>query len=73
MASAKTVILCGPQGSGKTMMAQQTAAKYGCAQVVDGWDEKQPLTPGAMHITNVVPRSWPADVLVLGNLSTGAG
>ena len=71
MASAKTVILCGPHGSGKTATAQQTATKYGCTKVVDGWDEKQPLTPGALHITNVVPRSWPADVLVLGNPSQG--
>lgn len=50
----KTTILALPQGYGKTSMASALADKLGCTSIVDEWNPKVPLTPGALHLTNMV-------------------
>jgi hypothetical protein len=50
---AETVILSLPQGSGKSLQAPQLAYVFGCTSVVDEWHPGQPITPGALHLTNV--------------------
>lgn len=51
---AKTAILMLPQGSGKTLLAEDMAARLGCAWVVDGWVESVPLMAGALHLTDAM-------------------
>ena len=58
----KTAILTLPQGYGKTSIAHQFASRLGCTSVVEEWSPSQPLTPGALHLTN-------APVLVGGTTS----
>jgi len=52
-AQAKTAILSLPAGSGKTTIAARLAAFLGCRQIVDEWSPTQPITPFALHLTNV--------------------
>lgn len=47
-----TVVIVGPQGCGKSTNAQKLADAYCCNKVVDGWTWGQPLTRGALHLTN---------------------
>lgn len=55
----KTAILSLPQGSGKTLLARDLAARLGCRAVVDPWCEDMPLLQGALHLTHL-----PVDDLV---------
>ena len=48
----KTVILCLPQGFGKTRLAGVLAAELNCQTFVDDWRAGLPLVPGALHLTN---------------------
>lgn len=56
--SLKTVILTAPAGWGKTTQAQALQAEFGCKSLVDPWSPTMPITPGAMHLTNVPPRHF---------------
>jgi hypothetical protein len=51
-----TVIIYGPPRSGKTFNSEQLRHDYGCSSVVDGWQQGDPITPGALHLTNAPPR-----------------
>ncbi|WP_170067358.1 hypothetical protein [Malikia spinosa] len=43
-----------PQGAGKTILADALADRLGCTSVVDDWDHRMLLTPGALHLTNIL-------------------
>ena len=47
-----TVIVTGPQGSGKTLVAEKLRARFGCAAVVEDWWPGTSITPGALHLTH---------------------
>lgn len=52
LANAVTVIVHGPPACGKTRYKQQIAAHFGCAAIVDEWDERRDnLIEGALHLT----------------------
>lgn len=51
---AKTAILSLPAGWGKTTMAPALAAFLGCTKIVDEWNPTQPITPFALHLTNML-------------------
>jgi hypothetical protein len=53
VAPLKTAILSMPQGSGKTRICEQLAARLGCATVIDEWHPRWPMREGALHLTNV--------------------
>lgn len=44
-------IVYGPQGCGKTQHAKVLCARFGCESIVDDWAPGQPLTDGALHLT----------------------
>lgn len=46
-----TVIVHGPQGSGKTTSGEQLAEMFGCTEVVDEWMPQDALKTGALHLT----------------------
>lgn len=62
--SLKSIIFSAPQGWGKTRHAGKLKAELGCLSVVDEWRPGQPVTDGALHLTNVplVSREVPGDV-----------
>lgn len=60
-----TVVMVGPQGFGKSLMAPQVMREQGCSHVVDEWLDTQPLQPGALHLTCEMPRNLPAGVKVI--------
>lgn len=60
-----TVILYGPQGSGKTLTVEKIKDAFSCSGTVDEWREGASLTPNAIHITNAVPKTLPAGVIFL--------
>lgn len=51
----RTVIVYGPQGSGKSQAAARLQQRMGCVSVVDGWTPEQPLKPGALHLCQQRP------------------
>lgn len=58
----KSLIIVGPQGSGKTKNAAAFLRAFGCSQVVDEWDGMSPLKGGDLALTNVeqfpIPRGF---------------
>lgn len=50
--SLKTVIVNLPPESGKTVLAEQLMARFGCTSIVEEWCNRDALTPGALHLTN---------------------
>lgn len=56
----KTVILYAPQGWGKSTHAELFRLAFGCESVVDEYAPQDPLTPGALHLTNCVPTESPS-------------
>ncbi len=59
----RTVLIHGPQGCGKTTYAEQFAKALGCKEIVDDWDaERDPITPGALHLTHGFPIGLPRHV-----------
>lgn len=66
--SPRTVILSAPQGWGKTRNAETLRQEQGCSRVVDSWNpNSDPVTPGALHLTNMHPADWQlAATLALG-------
>jgi hypothetical protein len=47
-----TVILCGPEGIGKSRHASVLASLLRCGNIVDEWDGRNALQPGTLAITN---------------------
>jgi SpoVK/Ycf46/Vps4 family AAA+-type ATPase len=48
-----TIILHGAQGAGKSLVAAAVARRLGCTSLIDGWDGKQPVSEGALVVTNL--------------------
>lgn len=49
------VILHGPQGCGKALLAPLVARRYGCTRIVDEWSGTAPLCDGDLAVTNTPP------------------
>lgn len=48
------LIVSGPQGCGKSRLAQEIAQHFKCSRVVDGWDGLSPVPePGDLLLTQV--------------------
>lgn len=54
MSNAPTVIICAPQGAGKSRNAKALQALFGCSCIVDEWDGVSELPPGALALTNAL-------------------
>ena len=52
VAHPPAAVLWVPQGVGKSTVAREVAKAIGCIAIVDDWRPGQPLTAGALHITN---------------------
>ena len=50
-----TTIIYGPQGSGKTTLAETLATHFKCSQVVDEWDGESELAEDTLALTSVAP------------------
>jgi hypothetical protein len=55
MSEPRTVVVCAPQGAGKTKYAEALRAMFGCSSIVDDWDGESPLPAGALALTNSMP------------------
>jgi hypothetical protein len=53
-----TVVVHGPQASGKTQNAERIRKAYGCKSVIDGWEWGQGLVKGALHLANGFPPAY---------------
>lgn len=42
---------------GKTTQAEELRREFGCSKIVDGWNGRDELKPGALHLTNIHPSS----------------
>ncbi|MCS3467414.1 DNA polymerase III delta prime subunit [Pseudomonas sp. JUb42] len=51
----KPLIVVGPQGCGKTQLAQTMAEFFGCEHIVDPLESHDPLPSGTLALTNVEP------------------
>lgn len=51
----KAVVFSAPVAWGKTRNAKALMKEFNCTKVVDNWDPLQPMTPGALHLTNIDP------------------
>jgi|TARA_Y100001001_G_scaffold154252_1_gene168836 hypothetical protein len=60
----RTIIIYAEQGKGKTSNAERLRAHFGCSQVVDAWAVGEPITRGALMLTN--------DSAVLAGVPAGA-
>ena len=47
------IIVCGPQGCGKTTIAVALARQLGCTRIVDDWDGKMRLAKNALALTSI--------------------
>lgn len=48
----KTIIITGPQGSGKTLNSQKLAQHFGCNLIIEEWDGVSPCPKGSLVLTN---------------------
>lgn len=52
--AARTIVVHGPMGCGKTTNATRLAAHFGCRQIVDDFDpNRHPIKRGALHLSHV--------------------
>jgi len=49
----RIVIVSGPQGCGKTQVAEGLREVFDCERVVDEWNGKTELQPGDVAVTNL--------------------
>lgn len=42
-----------PQGAGKTRNAEALRVMFGCSHVVDDWDGRSPVAPGALVLSSM--------------------
>lgn len=68
MNEATTVIVYGPQGSGKTINRRVLAARFGCEAIVDDWTPVRRMSRGALHLTCVSPHCIPRRQLASAHL-----
>lgn len=54
--SVGPVIVCVPQGAGKSQHAEALRSMFGMRCVVDGWDGRSPLPNDVLALTN---QPWP--------------
>lgn len=74
-----TVILFGPQGTGKTRHAEALRLRLGCVRIVDEWFG-EPLLPGDLALTNmslldlqrVNPQHLPAGTQLVSHIHIAA-
>ncbi|MFA7278619.1 MAG: hypothetical protein WC100_00825 [Sterolibacterium sp.] len=59
-----SVIIHGPQACGKSRNAKALAAHFNCSRIIDDWNERLPLLPDTLMLTNEAPIEV-KDVLVL--------
>ncbi|WP_397452510.1 ATP-binding protein [Pseudomonas sp. NA-150] len=50
----QALIITGPQGSGKTTLAEQMCKFFEKTQIVDDWNGSDPLPDGALALTHGV-------------------
>lgn len=55
------VIVCAPQGAGKSRASETLRKRFGCTHIVDEWDGVTPLAPGALALTNLEPSALADD------------
>lgn len=61
---AKTVIVFGPPGCGKTRNAAALKRFYGCNAIIDEWEEGDRVSPGALHLTIQQPSALHGAIVV---------
>ena len=52
---AKTVLIIGPAGCGKTLHAEALRQHFGCDTVHDNWQPSHGTITGALMLTNMIP------------------
>lgn len=52
-----SVIVCAPQGAGKSLLGRKMAGRLGMERVVDGWMPGDPVRPGDLCMTSVEPEN----------------
>ena len=60
--SREMVIVCGPQGCGKTRQAEALRAHFGMSRVQDDWRLGDGLQPGTLYLTQesfAPAHEWP--------------
>ena len=60
-----SIVVVGPQGCGKSTIAQALADHFGCASIVHEWDGRTTLDEDALALTNTPPARM-AGVHVVG-------
>lgn len=58
---SNTIVIHGPQGCGKTRSAEALAKHFGCSHIVDDWNGRDKVAPGALVLTNTY--EWKASAL----------
>ncbi|PRH82612.1 hypothetical protein [Arenimonas caeni] len=48
----EAVVIIAPAGAGKTRNQAALKKMFGCTSIVDEWDGRSPLPPGALALTN---------------------
>lgn len=61
--ASPSIIVCGPQGCGKTHFRAEIARHFGAALIVDGWMPGDPVVPHAVHLTFATMEAAYLDVL----------
>lgn len=61
----KTVIVTGPQGSGKSKHATRLARALGCEGVIEDWWPGDPLEQGRLHLTHAEMAGASTDARVI--------
>ncbi len=56
MKQPPVVIVSAPQGAGKSLAAEALVARFGCTSIVDEWDGRGELPPGALALTSLTPK-----------------
>lgn len=62
---ARTYILAGPQGIGKTTHAAKLALLLGCTTITDEWNGRDSLQPETLAITNADDDTPPSGATLL--------
>jgi DNA polymerase III delta prime subunit len=52
---AKSILIVGPQGCGKTLHAEALRQHFDCLAVHDNWQPSHGIVPGALMLTNRRP------------------
>jgi len=69
MTFTPTIVIHGPQGSGKAVLAAGLAKHFKPTCVVDDW-QGGALPDGAMALTNHIPPDFPAGSIIVIDIDT---